>query len=56
MIIVTDDIKTERLNLCNKCDYFLDRLFICSKCGCFMKVKATISFAKCPIGLWDKVQ
>lgn len=47
-----DEIKAERLAICNECP-FLNKQFVkCTKCGCFMKLKTTLLEAKCPVGKW----
>ena len=46
------DIVESRLKICNSCPAFRKNTKRCSKCGCFMKIKATLLDAKCPIGTW----
>jgi hypothetical protein len=41
-----------RLDVCNTCPFFQKNLAKCRKCGCFMKLKATLLEAKCPVGHW----
>lgn len=49
----SDALTTQfRLTLCNSCEFFNSDSGRCSKCGCFMKIKAKIQAAKCPIGKW----
>ena len=42
----------QRLAVCNECPYFFKQLAKCRKCGCFMRLKTTLSNAKCPEGHW----
>ena len=49
---VLEDIYKERMDICNKCDYFINMTKQCKKCGCFMEIKTRIDNAYCPIGKW----
>ena len=46
----TDEIASERLNICNKCPEYKDGL--CSKCGCVMVLKVMLKSSKCPDDKW----
>jgi len=43
-----------RLAECRDCEHFIKATSQCKKCGCFMKVKARLATASCPIGKWEK--
>lgn len=46
------ELTQQRLEVCRACEFFQnDR---CAKCGCFMKAKANMVTAKCPLGKWLK--
>ena len=45
------EFKDRRLAICNQCEYFKDNN-LCSLCGCYMKAKADIAAAQCPISKW----
>lgn len=47
-----DELKEERLKVCRGCEFFKPASQKCRKCGCFMKLKVTLEYAKCPIGKW----
>lgn len=49
---VSDNIRNERLNICRDCEHYFKLTGSCKKCGCFMRIKTTLSFTECPIGLW----
>ena len=51
-IIASDDIISARLNLCEVCEFYVKDQFRCKKCGCFMKTKAKMLVAKCPVDKW----
>jgi hypothetical protein len=40
-----------RLNICGQCPHFV-RGWRCSKCSCFLKRKATLANASCPVHKW----
>lgn len=46
-----DKIK-ERYSICQSCPELIKLTKQCKKCGCFMKAKATLEKAVCPIGKW----
>ena len=43
-----------RLAECRDCEHFIKSTSQCRKCGCFMKVKARLATASCPVGKWGK--
>jgi len=47
-----DDKALSRMDICNKCEFFLKMTSQCKKCGCFMNIKTRIEEAYCPIGKW----
>ena len=53
---VTNEIRRERLNLCKGCEHYFKPTGNCLKCGCFMRVKTSLSFTECPIGLWESIK
>jgi hypothetical protein len=53
---LTPDKVDERLAICYQCPSFLPRTARCDECGCFMKQKAKLANAYCPLGKWDAVQ
>ena len=53
---VTNEIRKERLDICKKCLHFFKPTGNCKKCGCFMRVKTSLSFTECPIGLWQSTK
>tara|TARA_R110002012_G_scaffold265653_2_gene449058 strand:- start:1248 stop:1442 length:195 start_codon:yes stop_codon:yes gene_type:complete len=48
-------ISSDRLKVCDKCDWFDKKLRRCTVCGCFMDAKTKIPSKKCPKGKWGKV-
>jgi hypothetical protein len=49
---VSDDISSQRLEICKTCPNLIELTMQCKKCGCFMNAKAKYEAAKCPIGKW----
>jgi len=45
-----EELKAERLSVCQKCSHFLERK--CDICGCNMFIKATFEATRCPIKKW----
>lgn len=51
---VNDEIADKRLAFCSECPYLLKISYQCKLCGCFMKAKAKLAHAECPIQKWGK--
>ena len=47
---VDEELKMERLSICESCDFY--KMKICQKCGCFMPLKTKLKHANCPIYKW----
>ena len=43
-----------RLESCRGCEHFIRLSGQCKKCLCFMKLKAQLPHAECPVGRWGK--
>ena len=43
----------KRLEVCLGCDSFDKKALRCTECSCFMKAKAKIDSAKCPLDKWE---
>lgn len=41
----------ERMSICYRCTQYDPRGW-CKSCGCYLKVKAQLAGARCPLGLW----
>lgn len=41
-----------RMKICGGCPELWAPTFQCKRCGCFMKGKAKLEAAKCPLGKW----
>ena len=52
--IVEKEIAQKRYNECKKCDEFDLLTFRCKMCGCFMKLKAKLLNASCPLNKWQQ--
>jgi hypothetical protein len=50
---VPDEVKGERLGICQTCPFFMKITHQCRKCGCIMDAKASLPHASCPEGKWD---
>ncbi len=49
-LLVSEEIKKERLKICHSCENYLDGG--CTKCGCYLELKAKTATEKCPVGKW----
>ncbi|ANS03396.1 hypothetical protein [uncultured Mediterranean phage uvDeep-CGR2-KM19-C269] len=48
----TEDVRKERLAICESCPFLFKPTFTCRKCMCFMKIKSSISSMRCPDNKW----
>ena len=51
---VSDEIRSQRLEICKSCDQFHSSEF-CKLCGCYMPAKSHIAFSNCPLKKWVAV-
>ncbi|MFZ9715967.1 MAG: DUF6171 family protein [Ilumatobacteraceae bacterium] len=49
---VEDNKYADRIAECASCDRLIRPTFQCKECGCFMKLKARLEGATCPLGKW----
>jgi hypothetical protein len=54
-IFVSDEIRAERLDICNQCEHYDSTQQRCKQCGCFLEQKTKFSSASCPIDKWKKI-
>jgi formamidopyrimidine-DNA glycosylase len=52
-ILVTEEVYTERMSICNGCEFFRKEDKRCSQCGCFMETKTRFKKTYCPIHKWE---
>lgn len=45
----TEPLYLQRIEICNSCHYRDVERDVCSACGCFIKAKARLTLAKCPL-------
>lgn len=50
---VSNEVSKKRLDVCSACPELTKVTSQCKKCGCFMKTKAKIKHAACPLSKWD---
>lgn len=48
----SEDLASQRYEICKKCPEFISLTTQCKKCGCFMSAKTKMESAKCPIEKW----
>jgi hypothetical protein len=49
---VTAEFASERMAICNGCEFLIKLTKQCKKCGCVMPLKTKLENAVCPIGKW----
>lgn len=53
---VPDTEKQRRLDICTKCEFYVQSVVSCSKCWCFLPAKATFVKSKCPMRKWSVIE
>lgn len=48
----SEDLATQRFDICLACPELIQITKQCKQCGCFMSAKTKLESAKCPIGKW----
>lgn len=48
----TEEVSTNRFNICKTCEFLTKTTNQCTKCGCFMELKTKLEAATCPLGKW----
>lgn len=48
----SDEVATERYDICKACPELIKLTKQCKKCGCFMAAKTKLEKATCPLGKW----
>jgi hypothetical protein len=51
---VSEEVKSQRLSICNKCEDFNKKLKTCKNCGCYMPAKTMFAGSSCPSEKWTK--
>ena len=50
-----ENVSSERMSICEQCEFLIKITKQCRKCGCMMSLKTKLKDASCPIGKWDAV-
>jgi len=48
----TNEVKKERLAICNDCPLLYKPTMTCRRCMCFMNIKSSIAAMRCPDNKW----
>jgi hypothetical protein len=51
---VPDSVRSQRIEICQSCNFLFKPTKNCTKCGCFMEVKTWLPSASCPINKWKR--
>lgn len=49
---VSDEVHTNRFDICKSCPELIKVTSQCKKCGCFMAAKTKLKNAQCPLSKW----
>lgn len=52
-VMVTEDVYTQRISICNGCEFFRHEDKRCTQCGCFMEAKTRFKKTYCPVHKWE---
>ncbi len=51
-LLVTEEVKKARIDICRGCNWFDEDAMRCNECGCFLVNKVRFSGSKCPLHYW----
>lgn len=51
-VLVSEEKRLKRQELCNECSQFNKDSKRCRMCGCFMEVKWRFTKSECPMNIW----
>lgn len=51
-VFANQETQTERLQICQMCEFYAAKQKRCRKCGCWMEHKVQFSASTCPIDKW----
>ena len=51
-LIVPDEVKKARIDICRECNRFDEDRFLCKECGCFLVNKVRFTASSCPLQYW----
>ena len=51
-IRVSDQVRQERLDICNSCDKFNSTTKFCTNCICHIPSKSLFYYSECPLDKW----
>lgn len=54
-VMVIEEIYNQRMDMCQKCEFFIKDSKRCSQCGCFMEAKSRFKNTYCPVGKWGTI-
>jgi hypothetical protein len=49
---VPDSEKQRRLDICTRCEFYVQAVVSCSRCWCFLPAKTSLVKSRCPMGRW----
>jgi hypothetical protein len=53
-LMVSNEIKEQRLTICRSCEYYDASQVRCKHCGCFLEHKTSFALDSCPIDRWKE--
>jgi hypothetical protein len=53
-LIVSEEVKENRMQICRECDRYDSEQIRCKECGCMLEYKTTFALDSCPLKKWDE--
>lgn len=53
-LLVSDEIKENRMQICRECDHYDSEQIRCKECGCMLEYKTRFSLDSCPLKKWEE--
>lgn len=52
-LLVTEEVRNERMDTCRSCEYYDAKQVRCRHCGCFLEQKVRFAIDSCPLSKWS---
>lgn len=51
-LLVTEEIREQRMDICRSCEFYDPKQIRCRHCGCFLESKVRFAIDSCPLQKW----
>lgn len=52
-LMVSEEVRTKRMEICKSCEYYDAKQVRCRQCGCYLETKVRFAIDSCPLSKWS---